>query len=193
MRSRFLPLLLVLAACGAGETGDSPARPARNPVSVRGWVTDVAGAQRAETYEQEIARRTQLFVSSSVWVENSEFSSGGIAENGAFLILDVPPGSQTIGFNAPGAEQAKIVLQNVPGNADVFIPNVVLENGGAKVLDPKAITIRVSGSVDAPRPTGETATVAGYNVAVMEVPYAQLENRREYPDPGGFRPVATVK
>ncbi|HYR30052.1 MAG TPA: hypothetical protein VEU30_16400 [Thermoanaerobaculia bacterium] len=193
MRSRFLPLLFVLAACGATETADSPARPARNPVSVRGWVTDVAGAVRAETYEQEIARRTQLFASSSVWVEKSEFSSGGISENGAFIILDVPPGSPIIGFNSPGAEQAKIVLQNIPDNADVFIPNVILENGGAKVLDPKAITIRVSGSVDTPRPTGQTATVAGHSIAVMEVPYAQLEDRREYPNPGGFRPVATVK
>ena len=141
----------------------------------------------------EIARRTQLFQSSSVWVEKTEFASGGIAENGAFIVLDVPPMNATLGFNAPGAEAAKIILLNVPPSADVFIPNVILENGGAKVLDPKAIVIRVPSEIDAPRPTGKMATVAGHQVPIVDVPLGQLADRREYPDPGGFRPVATVK
>ena len=192
MRSRFLLAILLVAACG-GETTDSSRAPARNPVSVRGWITDVANAKRAETIEMEIARRTQLFQSSSVWVENNEFASGGIAENGAFIVLDVPPTNAILGFNAPGAETAKIVLQNVPGNADVFIPNVILENGGAKVLDPKAILIRVPGDVDKPTPNGKTAVVAGHTVPVIETPLGQMFDRREYPSPAGFRPVATVK
>lgn len=181
--------LLLVTACG-GEEGY---RISSNPISVRGWITDVAGAQRAETVEMEIARRQQLFASSSVWVEESQYASGGIAENGSFIILDVPPGSATLGFNAPGAETARIVLKDVPGNADVFIPNVILENGGAKVLDPKAILIRVPADVDKPRPSGKTATIAGYTVPVTETPIAQLMDRRDYPNPGGFRPVATVK
>jgi hypothetical protein len=185
--------LVLLAACGGGESGSSPYTISRKPVSVRGWITDVAGAQRAETMEMEIARRTELFASSSVWVENSEFASGGIAENGSFIVLDVPPDDAILGFNAPGAENARIVLQNVPGTADVFIPNVVLEPGGAKVLDPKAILVRVPGEVTQPRPTGKTATVAGYTVPVIEAPLGQFADRREYPAPAGFRPVATVK
>ena len=165
----------------------------RSPVSVRGWITDVAGAKMAETAEMEIARRTELFQSTSVWVEKSEYASGGIAENGAFIVLDVPPNSAILGFNAPGAEAAQIRLEGVPGSADVFIPNVILENGGAKVLDPKAIIVRIPGDVSEPRPTGKTAKVAGYDVPIVEMPLQLLADRREYPDPGGFRPVATVK
>src|SRR6185295_9822362 len=113
------------------------------PVSVRGWILDVKGAQRGETMETEIARRTQLFQSSSVWVENAQYASGGIAENGAFIVLDVPPLNATLGFNAPGAESAQVLLKDVPGSADVFIPDLVLQNGGATVLDPKKIEVRL--------------------------------------------------
>lgn len=187
-------VLLLIAACGGGEKSDTIYDLNRTPVSVRGWITDVAGAQRAETMEMEIVRRTQLFQASSVWVEGSQYASGGIAENGSFIVLDVPSGNATVGFNAPGAESAKVVLQNIPGNADVFIPNIVLENGGAKVLDPKAILVRLpSTSVDKATPTGKTAIVAGHTVPIIDTPLAQLTDRRDYPAPAGFRPVAVVK
>lgn len=164
-----------------------------DPVSVRGWITDVKDAKRGETMEMEVARRTEMFVSSSVWVEEFQYASGGIAENGSFIVLDVPADKATLGFNAPGAENAKVTLSGIPGNADVFIPNIVLEPGGAKVLDPKAIVVRVPASVDKPRPTGQTATVAGYPVPVMEMPIASFIDRRDYPAPSGYRPIATVK
>ena len=187
--------LLVLAACGGEKAKDESVYGlSRDPVSVRGWILDVAGAKHETVPDIEIARRTQLFQSSSVWVENSQYASGGIAENGSFIVLDVPPQKATIGFNAPGAETAKIVLQNVPGSADVFIPDVILENGGAKVLDPKKILIRVpNGDLSKPRATGKNAIVAGYSVPIIETPLGQLADRRDYPNPGGFRPVATVK
>ncbi len=189
-RGFLVTLTILLSACGGGEKS---AQLSRTPVSVRGWITDVAGAKPAETMEMEIARRTQLFQASQLWVENSQYASGGIAENGSFIVLDVPPGTATIGFNAPGAEAAKIFLMNIPGNADVFIPNVVLENSGAKVLDPKAIRVRIPADVDKPTPTGKTAMVAGYAVPIIETPLHQLTDRRDYPTPSGFRPVATVK
>lgn len=192
-RSAVALALLLAVACGGSENASSPYTISRNPVSVRGWITDVANAKRAETIEMEIARRTELFTASSLWVENSEFASGGIAENGAFIVLDVPPGNATLGFNAPGAENAKIELQNVPGTAEVFIPNVILQPGGAKVLDPKAILVRVPSDVEQARPTGKTATVAGHQVPIVEAPLRDFADRREYPNPGGFRPVATVK
>lgn len=184
-------LLLALVACK--QEGGGGFRPPSEPVSVRGWILDVKGAQRGETYEMELARRSQLFLSSSVWVENGDYASGGIAENGAFVILDVPPGGPVIGFNAPGAETAKVVMQNIPPLADVIIPDLILENGGATVLDPKKIVVRLGGNVAAPTPTGKTATVAGYTVPVTEVPMSQLIDRRDYPQVPGFRPVATVK
>ena len=187
----IVSMVLALAACKAGESGGF--RPPSEPVSVRGWILDVKGAQRAETIEMEIARRGQLFLSSSVWVENGDYASGGIAENGAFVILDVPPGGPVIGFNAPGAETAKVVMKDVPPLADVFLPDLILENGGATVLDPKKIVVRLAGNVDKPTPTGRNAMVAGYTVPIIEVPTSQMIDRRDYPPVPGFRPVATVK
>ncbi|HET8775299.1 MAG TPA: hypothetical protein VFP80_15980 [Thermoanaerobaculia bacterium] len=192
MRRLFLLcMLLVIAGCKQGEGGSF--RPPSDPISVRGWILDVKGAQRAETIEQELARRSQLFLSSSVWVENGDYASGGIAENGAFVVLDVPPPSPTLGFNAPGAETAKVVMQDIPPLADVFIPDLILENGGATVLDPKKIVVRLAGSVSKATPTGKMAKVAGYTVPVIEVPTSEMMDRRDYPPVPGYRPVATVK
>ena len=190
-RLLLLSMVLAIAACSAEEGGG--VRPPSEPVSVRGWILDVKGAQRADTIEMELARRSALFLASSVWVENGEWASGGIAENGAFVVLDVPPGQPTIGFNAPGAETAKVVMQNVPPLADVFIPDLILENGGATVLDPTKIVVRLAANVSQPTPTGKTATIAGYTVPVVEVPMSQMIDRRDYPDVPGYRPVATVR
>jgi len=165
----------------------------REPVSVRGWILDVKGSRHADNVEMEIARRTQLFQSAHLWVENSQYATGGIGENGAFIILDVPPGNTIIGYNAPGAETARLVLDGVPGNADVFIPDVILEPGGATVLDPSKIRIRLPADVEKATPSGKTATVAGYTVPIINTPQAEMTDRREYPNPGGFRPVAILK
>jgi hypothetical protein len=192
-RPLFALLTIALAACGGGSSENSVYKLSRDPVSVRGWIVDVKGAQHSDIMDVEIARRTQLFQSSTVWVEKTEFASGGIAENGGFIILDVPPMNATIGFNAPGAETARIVLEGVPGTADVFIPDLILEPNGATVLDPKKIVVRVASGVSKPTPTGKTAKVAGYTVPVIEVPTSQLIDPREYPHVPGYRPVATVK
>ena len=186
-------LTIVLAACGVETSESSIYKMSRKPVSVRGWILDVKGARHEEIVDMEIARRTQLFQSSTVWVENTEYASGGIAENGGFIILDVPPLNATIGFNAPGAENAKIVLEGVPGTADVFIPDLILEPNGATVLDPKKILIRLPAEVDKATPSGKTAKVGGYTVPITNTPLHEMIDRREYPNPGGFRPVATVR
>lgn len=186
-------MTLLVAACGGEDSGNSVNTLSREPVSVRGWILDVKGAKPNEIMDMEIARRAQLFLSSSVWVENTEYASGGITENGGFIVLDVPPMNATIGFNAPGAETAKIVLEGVPGYADVFIPDVILEPNGATVLDPKKILVRLPAEVDKPTPSGKTAKVAGYTVPIINTPISQMIDRREYPSPPGYRPVATVK
>jgi hypothetical protein len=192
-RQLFALLTIALAACSGENSENSVYKLSRDPVSVRGWILDVKGAQHSDIMDVEIARRTQLFQSSTVWVEKTEFASGGIAENGGFIILDVPPMNATIGFNAPGAETAKIVLEGVPGTADVFIPDVLLEPNGATVLDPKKILVRLPAKIDKPTPSGKTAKVGSYTVPIILTPLAQMIDRRDYPSPPGFRPVATVK
>lgn len=194
VRRLFATALVLVAACGGEKKDDASIYLLnREPTSVRGWIHDVAGAKKGETMEMELGRRQSLFASTSLWVENSQYASGGIAEDGAFVILDVPPQKSVIGFNAPGAEDAKLVLENVPGNADVFIPDVVLEHGGATVLDPKKILIRLPMKIDKAQPTGRSAKIGGYSVPIIATPLGQLADRREYPHPGGFRPVAIVK
>jgi hypothetical protein len=194
MKRTLTIMLLLLAACGGGKKQDSVYELSRTPVSVRGWILDVKGAARAETMEMEVARRTQLFASSSVWVEKSQYASGGIAENGGFIVLDVPPMNATIGFNAPGAETAQLTMRGVPGNADVFIPDVILEKGGAKFLDPSKVVVRMpSSDVDKATPTGTFATINGVRVPIVNTPLREMADRREYPNPPGFVPVATVR
>ena len=194
LRALTITGVVLLFACGGEKGGEqSVYELSRDPVSVRGWITDVKDAKHQQNIDMELARRTEMFANSSVWVEKTQYASGGIAGNGAFIVLDVPPQTATIGFNAPGAENAQLVMLNVPSSADVFIPDIVLEPGGAKVLDPKKMQVRLPAEVSAPRPTGKMATIAGHQVPIVETPLAQMTNRREYPDPGGFRPLATVK
>lgn len=193
-KTAFLLAFAILSACGESkEDPQSPHLMSREPVSVRGWVEDVAGAKRAETIEMEISRRQGMFQQTSVWVEKTEFASGGVAENGAFLVLDVPPGTSTIGFNAPGADNAKLVLENIPGNADVLIPEIILSNAGTTVRDPGKLRVRIPGKRDEPFTTTAVATIAGHKVPIVEVPMSQLSDRRQYPQVPGFRPVATFK
>ena len=140
------------------------------------------------------ARRMQLFQSTNVWIDDAPYVSGGVAENGAFLLLDVPPGDITISFSAPGAPAAKLVLKNIPGNADVFVPSMLLKSNGVALLDPQAVKVRLAARVDKPTPTRLTASVAGLSVPVMNTPIGQMVDRHDYPVlPAGFRPLATVK
>src|ERR1043165_5328907 len=112
--------VLVLAGCG-GEKPNTP-QVSKDPISVRGWLLDVEGsASPIRTAETEAARKAHLFQATYVEVVNAPYVSGGIAENGSFLLLDVPPGKVTIVFSAPGAQSAKLEIDNVPGNADIFL------------------------------------------------------------------------
>jgi hypothetical protein len=62
------------------------------------------------------------------------------------------------------------------------------------VRDPKAIRIRVADSnVSKLTPSGKTAKVAGFTVPIMLAPMSSMMDRRDFPNPGGFRPLATVR
>lgn len=195
MKRSIVLATILLASCGGNEgTRPSTQMLSKNPVSVRGWIADVEGANRGEvqTPETEGARLVQLFQSTSVWIENATFVSGGVAETGAFILLDVPPGNVTVSFNAPGAETAQLVLEDIPGNADVLVPALLLRNGGSRLLQPQAVRVRVPAQVKAPRPTGRYARVAGVPVPIVEVPLRALNDRRDYPE-RGVRPLAIVR
>lgn len=191
----LIPLLiLAVAACGGGESRRPLDGMSKTPVSVRGWIADVkgGGAGGLQTPETEAARLNELFAATSIWIEGAPFVSGGVAPNGAFILLDVPPGDATISFQVPGAPGAKLALQNIPGNADVLIPAVQLEPGGATLLQPDDVIVRIPSAVDAPRPTSERATVQGRTVPVVEAPLSTFNDRRDFPA-RGLQPLATYR
>ncbi|HXA18260.1 MAG TPA: hypothetical protein VN380_14770 [Thermoanaerobaculia bacterium] len=193
---RFILILALLTvACGGGN---EPAGPhvARDPISVRGWIVDVdTGPNNAyHTIETEAARKQNLFRGTNVWIENAPYVSGGVAETGAFLLLDVPPGNITIMFSAPGAPAARLVLGQIPGNADVFVPAMMLKRDGVALLDPASVKVRLADNVSEAAPTGAFAIVAGQRVPVMRTPINQMIDRLDYPTPPtAQRPLATVK
>jgi hypothetical protein len=187
---------LLLAACSAEPKKDGQSALSKEPISVRGWVTDVEGAggdgTSFKTVETENARRQQLFQAMNVWVENAPYVSGGLYENGAFLLLDVPPGTVTLTFQAPGAPAAKLVLQNIPGNADVFLPFILLKKDGVTMLQPSDVKVRMAAKIPQAKPTGRNALVNGQPVPIIETPMAEMTNRRDWPTPPG-NTLATVK
>ena len=129
-----------------------------------------------------------------VSVDNAPYVSGGVDERGAFVLLDVPPGTSTIVFTAPGAPAAKLVLDKMPGNADVFIPALLLKKDGVQLTEPKNVQVRMAAKIDKPRPTALTAIVAGQSVKVVETPIAQMIDRRDFPNPPTtFAPLAQIR
>jgi hypothetical protein len=192
---RFAILALALA-CGRPEPGTPVV--SKEPISVRGWIIDVETGRESTTYktvETEAARKAQLFQGTNIWVDNAPYVSGGVAETGAFLLLDVPPGTSTIELTPPGGTTARLRMENVPGNADVFLPAVVLRNDTAVLTDPAAVKVRLAARVARPAPSGTFVTIAGQRIPVMNTPIAQMTDRHDYPTPpgGGPVPLATVK
>jgi len=191
---RVLPvLLLALVACDATPPGP---RVSKDPISVRGWVVDVEGSPNApfRTVETEAARKTHLFQSTYVDVPNAPYVSGGVAENGAFLLLDVPPGNLAIVFTAPGAPAARLDLKDIPGNADLYLPGMLLKKDSVAFVEPKNVQVRMAAHVDKPTPTGAFAIVGGLRVPVVDTPYAQMADRHDYPiPPSQLMPIAKVK
>jgi len=134
---------LLLLACGPSRRGGLSSARSRSACA--------AGRRRGRrrqwhlrTVETEAARKAQLYQSINVWIEGAPYVSGALQENGSFLLLDVPPGNVTISFAAPGAPDAKLVLQNIPGNADVYVPALILAKNSVKFADPAAVQVRMA-------------------------------------------------
>ncbi len=196
MRSAAVCALLS-ALCVLACSNEKHAAPvSKDPVSVRGWIADVdtgAPNDRYRTVETESARRTAAFQAMNVWVEGAAYASGGVAENGSFIFLDVPPGKTAIGFSTTGVPQAMLTLENVPPNADIFVPGLVLTPKGITVADPKAIRVRIAAKVAKPAPAGLTARIAGNDVPVMNVPINSMIDRHDYPIPPSSTPAPIAK
>ena len=194
-RLSLLLVPLILIACGPAESKGPVV--SKEPVSVRGWVSDVEGGENStfRTVETEAARKQQLFQSMNVWVEGAPYISGGLAENGSFILLDVPPGTVTVEFSTPTIQRATLLLKNIPGNADVLVPGIIVKrDGGIAVIDPKAIEVRTAAKIDKPRPTALKANVAGIEIPVIETPLAQMIGRRDWPQPpAAYRPQIQMK
>ena len=189
-------LALLPLACG-GESQSTGPHVAKDPISVRGWITDVDGGENSAAFhsvETESARKASLFHDTNVWVENAPYVSGGVAETGAFLLLDVPPGNITITFTAPNAAAAHLVLVDVPGNADVYVPSMLLKKGSVSLLDPKSVKVRMAAQIDKETPSGKFVTIAGLRFPISNTPIAQMADRHDYPmAPATYQPLAKVK
>jgi hypothetical protein len=195
MKRALLVLALAIAAC-SGEAPSSAARVSTDPISIRGWVLDVEGGPNAtyRTVETESARKAHLFQSTYVEVANAPYVSGGVADNGSFLLLDVPPGKVTIVFTAPGAQGAKLEIDNVPGNADIFLPDLMLKPNGVTVTNPAAVKVRMAARIEKAKPSGAFVMVAGVRVPVVDTPIGEMSDRHDYPvPPTQLIPIAKVK
>lgn len=194
MRSAAAAILCaLLLACSKGKPATAVSK---DPVSVRGWIADVdsgAPSDRFRTVETESARRTAAFQAMNVWVEGAPYASGGVAENGSFIFLDVPPGKTAIGFSTTTVPQAMLTLENVPPNADVFVPGLVMTPKGMIVADPSAIRVRLAAQIAKPAPAGLTARIAGVSVPVVNVPINAMIDRHDYPIPPSSTPAPIAK
>jgi hypothetical protein len=100
----------------------------------------------------------------------------------------------TITFSAPGAPAARLVLGQIPGNADVFVPAIMLKRDTVALLDPASVKVRLAANIDKATPSGAFATVAGVRVPVMRTPIKEMIDRLDYPNPPATQaPLAVVK
>ena len=196
MRRLLLAAALLAAACWGPEPGTPVV--SKEPISVRGWILDVESGAESTTYktvETEAARKAMMFQAMNIWIDNAPYVSGGVAPTGAFLLLDVPPGTAVIELTPPGGVTARLRMENVPGNADVYLPALLLRKDQIIVTDPKAVKVRMAARVAKATPSGQFATIGGHRVPVINTPIAEMTDRHDYPESpnGGMAPIATVK
>ncbi len=188
---------LFLVACGGEPRPAGYQALSKEPISVRGWIADIdtgAPASSFRTVETEAARRAAAFQAANVWIDNAPYVSGGIAENGAFILLDVPPGNVRIAFSAPGVPEAILPIENAPPNSDIIIGGLILKSDGTVTIDPKQTKVRIPGSVVRETATAQKAKVAGMIIPVVQVPINSLQDRHDWPNPPAtLQPLATVK
>ena len=194
MRRALLLLLslAVLAACGGRETLDQPGRAGfrKSPVSIRGWIAEIdLGFKQPETFavtgmDSSIPpQQRELFEETYISIENVNYASGGVADDGSFVVLDAPPGTLVLNMQAPGVPLVQMKLENVPPNADVLIPAIKLYPDRYELTAPDRITIRVPSQGTERKKLPAQAIVGGVKVDVWEVPLREMIDRRDWPSP----------
>lgn len=190
-RLPFMPactlLMLALISSCSGQVEKGP-RLSKEPVSIRGWIEDISTAPAGfKVLTGETQRKRMLFQESYVSIDNAPFASGGVAENGGFIILDVPPGEVTLTFQAPGVPAARLQLHGLPPNADVYLKGISLSpTTGVTVLKPEDVLVRVPGdsTVKERSELPSKTFVANRRVRVIRAPLPEMSDRRDYPAPG---------
>jgi len=190
------PIALLVLTVLAGSHCAAPSKEgpimSRTPVSVRGWLQDIEmpakeGSFKVRDAGTETVRKVELFKQTTLYVENAPFVSGAFGENGAFILLDVPPGDITISFQRPGVPDVKLTLQHVPASADVLLPGLIIRNGAIDLLDPGKVEARLASTTGTARSLNSSIIVAGHKVPLREVPLNDMMGRREYPTPVAVR------
>lgn len=157
--------------------------PYRGPVSVRGYIESVPGTVNLDPRFKVVAGNpeAELFKETSISVDNTEFASGNVADDGTFVLLDVPSGEVVLTFTAPGAPEAKLSLGAIPPSADVLLLGVVVKPDSVDLLDPTKAVVRLVANKDGLKPYS-SSTVDGVSVPVQYVPLAEMSDRRDYPN-----------
>lgn len=185
----FVLSCLLLVACE-----DSPERQAererrRSPISVRGWIWDIeapapgAGGTMSvvNPAQAEYQRKQRLFSESNLSVVDVTYASGGLLDSGNFIILDAPPRELTVLFQTPVLGDHELPMSNIPPNADVLLPGIIIGKDGLRFAEPEKIRVRVPGPET--RLTGEMAQIGPHQVPIEQMPVAQMSDRRDYPAP----------
>lgn len=173
----FCCVSLLLISCG----DDRPTY--RGPVSVRGYIESVPGAVSLDPRFKVVAGNPEadLFKQTSISVDNADFASGNVADDGTFVLLDVPGGNVVLTFTAPGAPESKLSLGAIPPSSDVLLLGVVVKPDGVDLLDPSKAVVRLVANKDGLKPFS-SSTVDGVSVPVQYVPLAEMSDRRDYPN-----------
>jgi hypothetical protein len=188
-RKLFVPLfllstLLLSATCAAPPEGPGQG-PGKTPISVRGWIAyiQLPPQELMKVSDPEQARRhmRQFLQDTNIYVVDMPFVSGSIAETGAFIMLDIPPGDVRVRFQPPGLPEAELLLRNLPGNADVLLPALKIENDQITLMDPSKAVVRIPIEGGERRKLDSVVFAGSHEVEVWEVPFGDLVDRREFP------------
>lgn len=178
--------LLLPAGCSA-PSPEGASGPGKQPVSVRGWIADVelppSDMMKVVDPLVAIQQKYAMFRDTAISVEGVTYVSGAMAETGAFIMLDVPPGDSIINFQPPGMPDAQLTLRQIPGSADVMLPGLLIRGTTVVLKNPEDAMVRLPGNGPERKKLDIPAFVGDQRIAVWEVPFAELGDRREYPTP----------